>query len=131
MVIEDDRDTQVLYLQALGQIGAQNPLMFLNDAHEAVEFFFMEGKEARQMPCLILLDYTLGNRNAQQLLQRFRSEYLTHRIPILVFMKQVDIAATQECYELGANSVLTKDDLYNKLAVVWEYWIGYCQIADH
>lgn len=112
LLIEDNPSDIKLTQRALNKSHIINELIVIEDGLEALEYLFgtgkYEGRNIFELPTLVLLDIKLPRMDGHEILQRIRSNPLTHRLPVVMLSssnEEQDIAAS---YDLGANSYIRK-----------------------
>src|SRR5207237_443894 len=69
----------------------------------------MYGDRARfPIPCLLLLDLKMPNKNGFDVLSWLRSHAGVHRLPVVVLTTSTDPSDINRAYDLGANSYAVK-----------------------
>lgn len=83
---------------------------------------------------LVLLDLSLPGANGFDILQRLRADERTRRVPVIVVTSSQDEADVRRCYELGANSFVSKSDSPEKtlqrLRLLPVYWLELNRLPD-
>jgi two-component system response regulator len=130
MLVEDNPDDEELTLLALKESNILNEVVVTRDGAEALEYLFGAGKyagrDAPQLPQLILLDLKLPKLGGLEVLERLRADPRTGLIPVVILTsssEEEDIAAS---YRLGANSYVRKPvefhhfaDAVKQLGLYW------------
>ncbi|MBE2237423.1 MAG: response regulator [Caldilineaceae bacterium] len=129
LIADDDADDRVLAKDALMESRLANPLYFVEDGEELLDFLNRRGVYAEQdapRPGLILLDLNMPRKDGREALQEIKSNPELRRIPIVVLTTsdaEEDILRT---YDLGVNSFIVKpitfDGLVEVMKTIGIYW---------
>jgi two-component system response regulator len=112
LLVEDNPDHQELTLMTLTENNVLNEVAVASDGMEALEYLFATGRhagrDARDVPALILLDLKLPKLSGIEVLRRIRADQRTRHVPVVILTsssEEEDIAASLES---GANSYVRK-----------------------
>jgi two-component system response regulator len=113
LLAEDNSSDAELTIRALKKHHMANNLVHVKDGEEALEFLFGTGryasrKEALRFPKVLLLDIQMPKVNGIEVLQKVKSNPLTHAMPVVILTSSKENPDIQKCYELGANSYIVK-----------------------
>jgi two-component system, response regulator len=118
LLVEDNKDDELLTLDALRSAGVNNPVFVVRDGQEALDYLFVEGsfaaREHYDMPCIILLDLKLPKIGGREVLRRIKSDHRTRRIPVIVLTTSSEQEDVRDCYGNGANSYVRKPVEFDK-----------------
>lgn len=131
LLVEDTPDDVVLTMRALRQSQIANDVIVARDGVEALDFLqgrgLFQGRDARRLPALILLDLKLPRLGGLEVLQQVQSDQALSAVRVVVLTssrEEEDIVAS---YSRGACSYVRKPIDYNEfLAAVrrlGEYWL--------
>ena len=131
LIADDDADDRMLMLDAFEEANLSNPIDFVEDGVELMEFLKHEGKyvnlENDFLPGIILLDLNMPRKDGRAALEEIRADEKLRMIPIVVLTtskSEEDILGT---YNLGVNSFITKpvtfENLVEMVQVIGKYWI--------
>jgi CheY-like chemotaxis protein len=99
-------------LRALRKNGIANEIVVAHDGVEALEYLFGEGqyagRDAEEVPELVLLDLKLPKVDGLDVLRRLRDDDRTKYVPVVVLTTSSEQRDIVESYHLGANSYVTK-----------------------
>ncbi len=136
VLVEDNPADAELTIRALrrGKIG--NPVQWLQDGAEALDFFFCRGNYADKMitnqPKVVLLDLKLPKVNGLEVLRQLKSDPRTKTIPIVVLTSSAQDSDIIESYQLGVNSYIVKPvdfEQFNKaVQQLGLYWVLFNQV---
>ena len=112
LLVEDNPNDEALTLRALKKSRIANPMVVARDGAEALDYLFglgtHAGRDAGDIPALILLDLKLPKLNGLEVLQRLRANDRTKLIPVVILTSSVEEQDILSGYDLGANSYLRK-----------------------
>ncbi len=112
MLVEDNRDDELLTLDAIRNGGVTNPVTVLRDGAEALDYLFAQGpfagRDRTLQPCVILLDLKLPKIGGLEVLRRIKTDERTRRIPVVVLTTSSEQEDIHNCYGNGANSYVLK-----------------------
>lgn len=98
LLAEDNEDHVFFIRRAFRQAGLLNPLHVVNDGEQAIAYLTGEGKYANReeypLPCLLLLDLKMPNKNGFQVL-----EWLRHQ-PSLAALRVVVLTTSGETKDI-------------------------------
>jgi CheY-like chemotaxis protein len=131
LAVEDEDDDVALLKRAFGKVGIANPVRFLTDGEQAVEYLTGDGRfvdrEAHPLPALILLDLKLPRKSGLEVLAWLKDQPVLMRIPVVVLTSSKQSSDLERAYDLGANSYLVKpvdfSDLVEMMRTLKLYWI--------
>ena len=132
LLADDDEDDRMLTQEALAESRLENPLHFVEDGQELLDYLFHKGKyvdtEKYPRPGLILLDLNMPRLDGKSALQIIKTDPQLKSIPVVVLTTtNQDIEATKS-YDLGANSFIVKPVNFEKLVevirVLGKYWFS-------
>ena len=130
LVVEDDDDDFLLIRQALES--PKSPLV-LKRAADGVELFEnlqeIQGGEENDnptLPGLILLDLNMPKKDGRTALKELKTSSKWQRIPVVILTTSHSQEDIEQCYELGANTYVTKpvglDDFISVVRLIRRYW---------
>ena len=131
LVAEDDENHAFLIRRAFKQACLLNPVHFVEDGEQAIAYLKGEGKYANReefpLPCLLLLDIKMPNKNGFEVLEWIRQQPGLAALRVIVLTTSGSTADITRAYQLGANSFLTKPmdfrDFVQLSAAVKGYWL--------
>jgi two-component system response regulator len=123
---EDDPDDRLLAEVAHRESGVTNPLVFVADGDEAIEYLRHSGRHTdRPLPGIVLLDLNMPGRGGRETLEVIRADPLLRRIPVAILTTstaEVDIASS---YDAGASSYIVKPTVFANLVQLFDRLCGY------
>ena len=112
LLVEDDPQEVDLTLRALKKNNIGNKVSVARDGVEALDFLFCTntyaGRDAQDMPKLILLDLKLPKIGGLEVLRRIRADKRTHLLPVIILTSSNEERDLLEGYKSGANSYIRK-----------------------
>lgn len=111
LLIDDDHDDQLFFLDAVRDIDATIVCEVANDGIEG-----MEKLKHETLPDLIFLDLNMPYMNGFDFLLLIRKEQRYDDIPVIIFTTSSHQRDIETSRELGARAFLTKPNNFNELA---------------
>jgi CheY-like chemotaxis protein len=131
VVADDDADDRMMIKEAFEESKLANPVDFVEDGIELLEYLNREGKFAhlagQPYPGFILLDLNMPRMDGRTVLKEIRESEHLHRIPIVILTTSKAEQDIIKTYNLGVNSFICKPVSFDKLVdivkTVGHYWI--------
>jgi len=131
LMADDDPDDRLLVQDAFTEIRLDNPLDFVEDGVELMDYLYRRNAYAHlagmPLPGLILLDLNMPRKNGREALHEIRQDANLRKIPIVVLTTSRADEDLLASYNLGANSFIVKPVTFDKLVevirVVTDYWL--------
>jgi CheY-like chemotaxis protein len=131
LLVEDNPDDEALTLRALRKNHITNEVVVARDGVEALDFLFCTGahagRDAHEMPALVLLDLKLPKVDGLEVLRRARSNDQVRCLPVVVLTSSREEGDISNSYQLGANSYIVKPVDFLKfmeiIRTVGQYWL--------
>jgi len=131
LLVEDNRDDEALTMRAFQRNKIRNPVVCVRDGQEALDWLFGEGahagRNASELPAVVLLDLKLPKVDGLQVLRRVREHPATKLTPIVILTSSKEDRDRLEGYSLGANSYIQKPvDFEQFVAAIHQlglYWL--------
>jgi two-component system response regulator len=112
LLVEDNPDHQELTLMTLAENNVLNEIVVANDGLEALEYLFATGRyagrDARDVPALILLDLKLPKLSGIEVLRRIRDDERTRYVPVVILTSSSEEEDIVASLHNGANSYVRK-----------------------
>lgn len=139
LLVEDNPDDEELTLRALRQAKVANEVVVVRDGVEALDYLFargrFQGRDAAQLPAVVLLDLKLPKLNGLDVLQRVRAEPRTRLVPVVILTSSSEDEDMVQSYSSGANSYVRKPVDFGSFAVAVQqlgvYWLLLNQAPPH
>ena len=131
LMADDDPDDRLLVQDAFTEIRLDNPLDFVADGVELMDYLHRRGAYAHlagaKLPGLILLDLNMPRKDGREALNEIKQDEMLRKIPIVVLTTSRADEDLLASYNLGANSFIVKPVTFDKLVevirVVTDYWL--------
>lgn len=131
VVADDDADDRMMIRDAFEESKLGNPIDFIEDGMELMEYLNREGKYAnlkgQPYPGFILLDLNMPRKDGRTALKEIKESAELHRIPIVILTTSKAEEDIIKTYNLGVNSFICKPVSFDKLVdivkTVGHYWI--------
>jgi len=131
LLVEDNRDDEVLTLRALRKNRITNEVVVVRDGAEALEYLFgtgrYQGRDTTVMPDLVLLDLKLPKIDGLEVLRRLRASEGTRALPVVILTSSAEEQDVLKSYGLGANSYIRKpvdfDEFTEAARQLGVYWL--------
>ena len=130
LVADDDPDDRLLIKDAFDENNVSNPLAFVNDGEELMDYLHRRGAYEHlrnaPLPGIILLDLNMPKKDGRAALKEIKADEALQCIPVVVLTTSrahEDIART---YGLGVSSFITKpvtfEALCDMVKTLSHYW---------
>lgn len=131
IMVDDDKDDRMMTERALRKNRVINPVLFLEDGEELVDYLKRQGKYAdpksSPWPCFILLDLNMPRMDGRRALEIIKADPEFKKIPVVVLTTSKAEEDIVRSYDTGANSFITKpvsfDGLVAIMATLKNYWL--------
>lgn len=134
---EDDPDDRLLAEIAHRESGVVNPLVFVADGEEALDYLRRSGQYADRtdavQPGVVLLDLNMPGIGGRETLKLIKADRALRRTPVVILTTssaQVDVASS---YDAGANSYIVKPSAFGGLVHLFDdlctYWFDLNSLA--
>lgn len=131
LMADDDPDDRLLVEDAFAEIRLDNPLDFVGDGVELMDYLHRRGAYTHlaetPLPGLILLDLNMPRKDGREALNEIKQHETLRKIPIVILTTSKADEDLLASYQLGANSFIVKPVTFDKLVevirVVTDYWL--------
>lgn len=128
LIAEDDADDRFLLQAAFEENGFTDQLNFVENGVEVLEYLStINTKEEKKYPKFILLDLNMPKKDGREVLKELKQHPSFKKIPVVIFSTTNNEQEMRRCYELGANSYITKPNSFESLlrtvAALRSYWM--------
>lgn len=113
MLVDDDADDQLIFVEALQSVGMTFKVLSAKDGISALRLVEEPGFE---VPDAIFFDLNMPLMNGKELLGAFRAMDKFDPVPIIVFSTSSNPQDIEQCTKLGANAYLTKHGSFDQLS---------------
>jgi CheY-like chemotaxis protein len=128
LIAEDDADDRFLLQSAFEENGFNDHLHFVENGVAVMEYLRERMVDMETgLPVFILLDLNMPKKDGREVLREIKQVSELRKIPVVVFSTTNNRQEMVRCYELGANSYITKPNSFESLiriiGSVRHYWI--------
>jgi CheY-like chemotaxis protein len=129
LIAEDDADDRFLLQAAFEENGFKDKLHFVENGVEVLEYLNnLTSKDMdKKYPRFILLDLNMPKKDGREVLRELKQHPDLKKIPVVIFSTTNNEQEMRRCYELGANSYITKPNSFESLlktvAALRSYWM--------
>jgi two-component system response regulator len=131
LLVEDNPSDVGLTVRALEKAHIANELVVAEDGQEALDYLWGDGRyagrNAAELPALILLDLKLPKVHGLEVLKRVRADARTRRVPVVILTTSKEEQDVGTGYDLGVNSYITKPVDFQQFAAAIAhlglYWL--------
>ena len=131
IMADDDEDDCLLVGEALKKACTGCAFHCVRDGMEIMDYLNRIGRyehpESSPAPDLILLDLNMPRMGGREVLKRLKTDLRFRAIPVVILTTSREVEDVKTCYDLGANSYITKqstfDELVSAVKTLAEYWI--------
>jgi two-component system response regulator len=131
LLVEDNPDDEALTLRALNKNKLANGVVVVRDGAEAVDFLFgtgaHAGRDAGDLPQIVLLDLKLPKLDGFDVLRRIRSDERTKLLPVVILTSSKEERDIVQGYRDGCNSYVRKpvnfDEFVEATRQLGMYWM--------
>lgn len=122
LVAEDDENDAWIMQRALQRAKVLDPLLFVNDGQEAINYLSGVGKysdrKAFPLPSLAIFDIKMPRKTGFEALQWVRQQKNLKSLPVMMLSSSGEQKDIDKAYELGANAYLVKRGQIDELSYV-------------
>src|SRR5690606_6901636 len=129
LIADDDADDRFLLQAAFEENGFNDRLQFVENGVEVMEFLQAKNPngDPATLPRFILMDLNMPKKDGREVLGELKQHPEFKNIPVVVFSTTNNEQEMRRCYELGANSYITKPNSFESLlktvAALRSYWM--------
>jgi len=133
LLVEDNPDDVELTIRAFRKNNIGNKVVVAKDGVEALDYLFgtgiHAGRDAKNMPIVVLLDLKLPKIDGLEVLKRIRQDDRTKLLPVVILTSSAEQKDVIDGYSLGANSYVRKPvnfeqfvEAIKHLGLYWLLW---------
>jgi CheY-like chemotaxis protein len=112
LVAEDDPNDVLLLQLAFREAGIHNPLYFVNDGQEAIDYLSGASKFSDRnkfpFPDLLILDLKMPRKNGLDVLRWLAEEEALRCLPTIMLSSSTHPGDIEKAYRLGVNAFVVK-----------------------
>lgn len=132
LLVEDNPEDVDLTLRAFRKNDFANPIAVTRNGVEAFDYLngtgAFPGRDAADLPALVLLDLKMPRMGGLDLLRRIRSDERLRMLPVVVFSSSNEKRDLAQSYASGANSYVRKPIDFNRFTeavrLIGLYWLA-------
>ena len=132
LLVEDNPQDEMLTLRALRRANIANRIDVVRDGQQALDYLFRDnayvGREAPELPTVVLLDIGLPRLSGLEVLERLRADPRTALLPVVILTSSDDERDRLKGYENGCNSFVRKpvdfSEFAETVARLGVYWLA-------
>ena len=136
LMVDDDPDDRLLFKEACEEVRLRNPLEFLENGEQLVDYLKRRGTyadlEGEPYPGIILLDLNMPLKDGREALEEIKNDAELRHIPIIILTTSKDEDDILSSYGLGASSYIVKPISLDRLMRVvnssGEYWVQIVEV---
>ncbi len=137
LMADDDEDDRLLTKDAFAENHIANPLRFVKDGEELMDYLLRQGKYAdpanAPRPGIILLDLNMPKKDGREALEEIKANPKLCRIPVIILTTSKAEEDIIRSYDLGANSFIAKPVTFHRLVemlqTISDYWFQIVQLS--
>lgn len=118
LLVEDNADDELLVVRALRKNQIWNDVEVVRDGVEALDFLFATGsccgRDAADLPAVMLLDLRLPRMHGFQVLRRIRADRRTQDLPVIIITASWEVEDILNGYSLRADGYVCKSVNFEK-----------------
>ena len=137
LMADDDEEDCMLTQDALREGRLMNPLYFVHDGQELINFLRHSGKYAAAespRPGIVLLDLNMPRKDGREALREIKLDPSLRRIPVIILTTSKNEVDVYKSYDLGANAYIVKpvtfDALVNVMRNMGAFWFQIVEYAS-
>jgi len=129
LIAEDDADDRFLLQAAFDENAFKDKLHFVDNGVEVMEYLqsLIDTGKSENLPKFMLLDLNMPKKDGREVLKELKQHPELKKIPVIIFSTTNNEQEMRRCYELGANSYITKpnsfENLLKTVAALRSYWM--------
>lgn len=131
LIVEDNPDDEALTRRALARNHIANTVVVVRDGAEALDWLFgtgtYSGRDASDVPALVLLDLNLPKVGGLEVLRRLRARTETQLVPVVILTSSREESDRLQGYANGTNSYVQKPvefgEFVEAVRQVGAYWL--------
>jgi len=130
LLAEDSATDAEVTQRALKKANIGNPLLWVKDGAEALDFLHHRGRfagRARARPRLVLLDLKMPKVDGIEVLRDIRATPALQTLPVVILTSSSEESDVVRSYALGVNSYIVKpvesQRVFEEIARLGYYWL--------
>jgi CheY-like chemotaxis protein len=130
LLAEDSATDAEVTQRALKKANIANPLLWVKDGAEALDFLHCRGRfagRASARPRLVLLDLKMPKVDGIEVLREIRATPALKTLPVVILTSSSEESDVVRSYALGVNSYIVKpvesQRIFHEIACLGYYWL--------
>ena len=131
LLVEDDRDDELLTMRALKKNNILNEVVIVRDGAQALDYLLGMGvyseRDINNLPVVVLLDLKLPKIDGLEVLRRVRENDITRNLPVVILTSSSEEMDIIRSYSLGVNSYVRKpvefEQFIKAVGLLGMYWV--------
>lgn len=132
LIADDDSDDCYLIRLAFEDCKIDNPIVFFKNGLEIVDYINKQDTMEQKSIGLIILDLNMPKMGGKETLNNLKSNPFWRKIPVVVMTTSRANEDVEECYNLGANSFISKptshEGLNDAVETMAKLWLNYAYL---
>jgi two-component system, response regulator len=132
LIADDDSDDCYLIRLAFEDCKIDNPIVFFKNGLEVVDYMIKQESLEQKSVGLIILDLNMPKMGGKETLNNLKSNPFWRKVPVVVMTTSKAKEDIEECYDLGANSFISKPTSYEGLndavKTMAKMWLSYANL---
>ncbi|MGA2401837.1 MAG: response regulator [Syntrophobacteraceae bacterium] len=130
VMVDDDEDDCILVNEALKLACNGCTFLCVGDGDEMLDYLNRRGRykdlASCPVPDIILLDLNMPKMGGREVLENLKTDPRFRAIPVIILTTSRELDDVKACYDLGANSYITKQSSFEEVVscikTLVEYW---------
>lgn len=128
LITDDDQEDLDLIEEVILKAEPSVELQKFTDGRKALEF--LNSRVDKDLPCLIILDYSMPEINGSEILSLIKENVRYNRIPKIVLSTSNSPLHVQECISNGATEYLVKPNNMKGLQALAKKLLAFCDFPQ-
>lgn len=135
LIADDDADDRYLLQSAFDDCHLDNPLHFVEDGAELIDYLLHQGPyhaSVHPLPGLILLDLNMPRKDGREALREIKQHPELKSIPVIILTTSKLDDDINKTYASGANCFITKpvsfENLMDVVQSIDQFWLKTARI---
>lgn len=138
LLVEDNASDIELTQRAFAKNNVDAKLVVVEDGQEAIDYLYAQGKyagrNAADMPVLILLDINLPRLSGLEVLKQIRSQASSAIVPVVMLTSSKEHSDVSTSYRYGVNAYIRKpvdfQEFSEVVRVISIFWLKFNELPS-
>lgn len=135
LLVDDNPADANLTCEVLATSERESHISTVPDGEQALEFLHRRGKYADAVrPDLVILDLNLPRKDGRAVLAEVKADPELNELPVVIFTTSRSARDIERCYELGANSYVSKPgnlgQFFSAVRSIENFWFGFASLPN-